>query len=100
MRRQRATETVIAARDLHRLILDVIVWLADTFLVLKVLVGHATSATLVVISGLRSLEIFESVASLRADRSTVLLVAFGCRGVNHEVILVLLVHGGLALVGY
>ena len=61
--------------------------------------GHATCAALVVIASLLVLEIFESIAGLRTDRSAVLLVALGCR-VDHEVILVLLVHGRLALVGH
>ena len=99
MRRQRATETVISACNLHRLILDVVVRLADTFLILQVLVRHATCATLVVLTSLVALEIFESIASLGTDRSAVLLVALG-GGVDHEVILVLLVHRGLALVGH
>ena len=99
VRRQRATEAVVSARDLHRLVLDVVVRLADTLLVLQVLVRHTACAALVVVAGLVALEIFESIASLGTDRSAVLLVALG-GGVDHEVILVLLVHRGLALVGH
>ena len=99
VRRQRATETVISTRDLHRLILDIVVRLADTLLVLQVLVGHTTCAALVIVASLVALEIFESIASLWTDRTAVLLVALRGR-VDHEVILVLLVHRGLALVGH
>lgn len=60
---------------------------------------HTACAALEVVAGLVALEIFESIASLWTDRSAVLLVTL--RGsVDHEVILVLLVHRGLALVGH
>ena len=90
---ERAAEAVIAAGDLDGLVLDVVVWLANGLLVLEVLVGHATcSPALVIVAGLRSLEVFESVASLGADRPPVLLVALGLRRAYHEVVLMLLVH--------
>ena len=69
MRSQRATKAIIATRYLHRLVLHVVVRLADTFLSLDILMGSATaSATLIVVAGLGSaLEVFESIASLRPN---------------------------------
>ena len=92
MRCQSAAEAFITSRNLNRLILHVVVRLANRFLVLEVLVGHASVRTLVVVARLSTLKVFESVASLRSDRSTVLLVAFCLSSANHKVVFVLLIH--------
>lgn len=64
---QGASEAFIASRNLNRLVLYVVVRLANRFFVLEVLVGHTSVCTLVVIAGLSTLKVFESVASLRSD---------------------------------
>lgn len=73
VRGKRVAQAVVAARDLHRLVLHVVVRLAtDAFLSFKILMGHA--AALVVVTGLGHLEVLEAVARLGTNRA-VLLVA-------------------------
>ena len=92
---ERAAKTLIPTRDLHWLIFHVVVWLSDAFLSLKILMG---CTTLVVVTWLRCLEIFESITWLRPYR-TVFLVSLP-RVSCHEIILMLLVHRRLPLVDH
>ena len=62
--RERVAQALVAARDLDRLVLDVIVgscWAPQAFLILSVLMGQCT---VVVVSG-RCLVIFESITRSR-----------------------------------
>ena len=63
MCRESTAKAFVSACNLNRLILDVVLRLSDTFLGLKVLLGHAA----VVETSLRRSEIFKSAVGLRAE---------------------------------